>query len=74
FGVGAKVSIAEELTCYRFGDGKPEHGSCSYFAPLTKFAITPGLVFIYDLSLTCGTLPQIRSRLNGSDKGDVSRR
>ena len=77
FGVGAKVPLADELTCYRFGDGKPEHGSCSYFAPLTKFAITPGLVFTYDLYLTCGTLAQIRSRLsglNGADKGDVPRR
>ena len=63
FGVGAKVPVADELTCYRFGDGKPEHGSCSYFAPLTKFAITPGLVFTYDLYLTCGTLAQIRQRL-----------
>ncbi|WP_309715146.1 hypothetical protein [Armatimonas sp.] len=73
FGVGAKVPLADSLTCYRFGDGKPEHGSCSYFAPLTKFAITPGMVFTYDLYLTCGTLTQIRSRLNGADKGDVPR-
>jgi hypothetical protein len=69
FGVGARVPIADELTCYRFGDGKPEHGSCSYFAPLTRFAITPGLVFTYDLSLTCGTLTQIRARFHKVDKG-----
>lgn len=74
FGVGAKVAIADELTCYRFGDGKPEHGSCSYFAPLTKFAITPGRVFTYELSLTCGTLAQIRSRFGGADKGERTRR
>ncbi len=74
FGVGAKVPIADELTCYRFGDGKPEHGSCSYFAPLTQFAITPGTVFTYDLYLTCGTLAQIRSRFRGADKGNIPRR
>jgi hypothetical protein len=63
FGVGVKVPIADELTCYRFGDGNAEHGSCSYLAPLTTFAITPGLVFTYDLFLTCGTLKEIETRL-----------
>lgn len=62
FGVGARVPLADRLTCYRFGDGKPEHGSCSYFAPLTEFAISPGLVFSYELTLTCGTLTQLRER------------
>lgn len=62
FGVGALVPVADRLTCYRFGDGKREHGSCSYFAPLTAFAITPGTVFTYDLILTCGPLAQIRER------------
>ena len=60
FGVGAFVPVAEEITCYRFGDGRREHGACSYFAPLVKFAITPGKVFEYDLFLTLGTTSEIR--------------
>jgi len=60
FGVGAYVPVADNLTCYRFGDGKVEHGSCSYFAPLIKFAITPGKVFEYDLYITLGKSNEIR--------------
>ena len=62
FGVGAFVPVADELTCYRFGDGKREHGSCSYFAPVTRFAITPGLKFEYDVWLTIGSADDIRAR------------
>ena len=64
FGVGAFVPVAEELTCYRFGDGKREHGSCSYFAPLKRFAITPGLKFEYDVWLTIGLADDIRARFS----------
>jgi hypothetical protein len=64
FGVGAFVPVADELTCYRFGDGKWEHGSCSYFAPLKRFAITPGLQFDYDVWLTIGSAADIRSRFS----------
>jgi hypothetical protein len=64
FGVGAFVPVAEELTCYRFGDGKREHGSCSYFAPLKRFAITPGLKFEYDVWLTIGSADDIRARFS----------
>jgi hypothetical protein len=60
FGVGGFVPIASELTCYRFGDGQREHGSCSYFAPLVKFPITPGKVFEYDLYITVGGSLEIR--------------
>jgi hypothetical protein len=60
--VGAFVPVADTLTCYRFGDGKREHGSCSYFAPLKSFAITPGLAFEYDVWLTIGTAQEIRER------------
>lgn len=59
-GVGAYVPLSTNLTCYIFGDGNPAHGSCSYFAPLTRFAITKGKRFDYDLYLTIGTLPEIR--------------
>ena len=61
-GVGAFVPAADELTCYRFGDGVREHGSCSYFAPIRKFAIEPGMVFTYDVYLTIGTADEIRER------------
>ena len=60
FGVGALVPVADQLTCYRFGDGKAEHGACSYFAPVVKFAITPGKVFAYDVFLTLGNSSEIR--------------
>ena len=60
FGVGALVPAADHLTCYRFGDGNREHGSCSYFAPVIAFAITPGKVFQYDVFLTVGKSVEIR--------------
>ncbi|MDX1925666.1 MAG: hypothetical protein SFV81_04070 [Pirellulaceae bacterium] len=62
FGLGAYVPVANDLTCYRFGDGKREHGSCSYFAPLTRFAIKPGFVWEYDVYLTVGRDEEIRQR------------
>ena len=62
FGVGALVPVADSLTCYRFGYGKREHGSCSYFAPVKRFAITPGMKFEYDVWLTIGTAEEIRQR------------
>lgn len=62
FGVGVCVPTCDRLTCYRFGDGKAEHGSCSYLAPLSAFPLTPGLVFTYDLYLTCGPLAEIQKR------------
>lgn len=62
FGIGAFVPMASRLTCYRFGDGKREHGSCSYFAPITNFSIKPGFVFEYDAYLTIGSVVEIRER------------
>ena len=61
FGLGAFVPVADSLTCYRFGDGRREHASCSYFAPLKNFPITPGLKFEYDVWLTLGTAEEIRA-------------
>ena len=61
-GIGAYVPAADRLTCYRYGDGRPERGACSYFAPLTQFPITPGMRFGYDLYITLGTEMQIRER------------
>ncbi|MCX6882853.1 MAG: hypothetical protein NTV12_10170 [Verrucomicrobia bacterium] len=62
FGIGVLIPVANRLTCYRFGDGKREHGSCSYFAPLTTFSIKPSFVFEYDAYLTIGSVEQIRGR------------
>ena len=63
YGLGAYVPIAKELTCYRFSAGrKSEQGACSYFAPLTTFAVTPGMDFQYDLYLTAGSSSEIRER------------
>ena len=62
FGVGAYVPVADSLTCYRFGDGRREHGSCSYFAPIKSFAIRPGMQFEYDVWLTLGTMEEMRHR------------
>lgn len=62
FGVGAYVPVATNLTCYRYDSGRTsKEGACSYFAPLTKFAITPGFTFEYDLYLTVGTSAEIRA-------------
>jgi hypothetical protein len=58
FGIGAYVPAAQRLTCYRFkGEGA---AACSYFAPLTNFAIRPGFVFRYDVYLTVGKVTEIR--------------
>jgi hypothetical protein len=64
FGLGVYVPVANKLTCYRFGDGNPQHGACSYFAPLTDFAIEPGLKWEYDLYITIGQIDDIRARFN----------
>ena len=62
FGAGVYVPTAERLTCYRFGRDPGHPSSCSYFAPLVRFAIKPGLVHQYDLYLTAGTSTEIRNR------------
>ncbi len=60
FGVGVYVPVATEATCYRYvADGKSD---CSYIAPLTTFALTPGKVWQYDLYLTVGSSDAIRAR------------
>ena len=64
FGLGAYVPVADRLTCYRFGDGNAKQGACSYFAPLTKFAIKPGLEWEYDVYLTIGKAAEIRERFS----------
>lgn len=60
YGIGAYIPIADKLTCYRFGKTSTSKGACSYFAPVTEFAIKPGFVFKYDLYLTLGKSTEIR--------------
>ena len=60
-GVGVFSPIAKELTCYRFGASPQAAGACSYFAPLVKFAITPGMHFEYEVALTMGTPEEMRA-------------
>lgn len=62
YGLGVYVPVADRLTCYRFGDGDPKRGACSYFAPLTRFAIEPDLKWEYDLYITIGKIDDIRER------------
>ncbi|MEO6034759.1 MAG: hypothetical protein ABIQ35_05855, partial [Verrucomicrobiota bacterium] len=52
WGIGFYVPVANDLTCYRFGDGEEQRGACSCFAPLGHFAIKPGMIFSYDLWMT----------------------
>ena len=60
-GVGLFAPVARELTCYRFGASPTAAGACSYFAPLVKFAITPGLHFEYETALALGTHDEMRA-------------
>ena len=63
WGLGVLVPIADKLTCYRFASGQDEtKGACSYFAPLTEFAIAPGTQFEYDVWLTIDYADNIRAR------------
>ena len=61
FGMGAYVPVANSITCYRYVVKDNADASCSYFAPLTEFAITPGTVFEYDLYLAVGKIDEIRA-------------
>ena len=64
WGVGVYSPTSDYCTLYRFGTGPggPTSGSCSYFAPLKKMAVTKDMVFTYDVYMTIGTVEQIRSR------------
>lgn len=63
-GVGVFVPVANEITCYRFGQpgGKDE---CSYFAPVKTLAVTAGMTFEYEVFLTAGTVAEMRERFAG---------
>lgn len=68
WGIGFYVPAANDLTCYRYGDGDEKHGSCSYFAPLGHFAIKPGTIFSYDVWITIGKTSEIRERFSSLQK------
>lgn len=61
-GVGLYVPVADRATCYRYGNGVIRKDSCSYIAPLAKFALTPWLVWEYEAWMTIGQLAEIRDR------------
>lgn len=61
-GVGVCVPAMESFTCYRFAADTGSPAACSYVAPLTTFAITPGTTFSYTCYLTLGTEGEIRAR------------
>ncbi len=60
-GIGAYVPVANDATCYRYTGDAP----CSYVAPITTFALTPNKVFEYELTLTIGSVEEIRARFVG---------
>jgi hypothetical protein len=58
--IGLMVPIANQMTCYRVD--APGKAACSYVAPITTFALSPGLKFEYDWFLAMGTIESIRDR------------
>lgn len=60
-GAGVFVPISQSITCYRFGASPEAKSACSYFAPLVKFAITPGMDFQYEAALAMGTPDEMRA-------------
>jgi hypothetical protein len=62
-GVGVFFPGTTMITTYRHpGPEGPKGMGCSYFAPIRTMAITPGLVFEYDVFLTIGTAEEMRER------------
>jgi hypothetical protein len=73
FGLGAFVPVATNLTCYRYAAGRTSaQGACSYFAPLTQFAVTPDKRFDYEVHLAIGTSAEIREAFRLSRLAPVS--
>lgn len=84
WGLGVYFPGTSEITTYRFTPQKnltagPEGNACSYFAPIKRLAIVPGMTHEYDIALAIGKAAEIRTafyRLHGalvgrqSPKGD----
>jgi hypothetical protein len=65
-GVGVYFPGTKQITTYKHpGPTGPTGGGCSYFAPIRTMAITPGLVFEYEVFLTIGTAGEMRGRFGG---------
>ncbi|WP_394728885.1 hypothetical protein [Altererythrobacter sp. GH1-8] len=65
WGVGVYTPGTDKVTAYRYeGDGKygPLAEATSYFAPIRRFSIKPGVTIDYNVYLTIGTVAEIRSR------------
>lgn len=61
WGIGVYFPGTVDMTTYRFeGPAGPRGGGCSYFAPVKQFAVTPGLVYEYDVYLMIGHVDDIR--------------
>lgn len=58
-GLGLYLPHVKEATTYRVRNGNA--GDCSYLAPLQTFALKPGLIFEYEVTLAIGTVEQLRS-------------
>lgn len=58
--LGLLIPHATQATCYRYEEAS-KVSDCSYIAPLQTFALTPGLVFDYEVVLALGTVEQIRA-------------
>lgn len=66
FGVGAYVPIATDITCYRYRGGSGS--DCSYVAPITTFALKPGLKFTYEAFFAMGSPEQLREQFSNVRK------
>lgn len=64
WGIGVYFPGTVNMTTYRHpGVAGPRGGGCSYFAPVKKFAITPGFKYEYDVYLMIGKVEQIREEV-----------
>lgn len=63
-GVGVYVPSVSEATCYRFRGEGARDLDCSYVAPISTFALSPGMTCTYDAYFTIGTVEEIRARFS----------
>lgn len=61
-GVGVYVPSVTEATCYRFQGKRGGSLNCSYVAPISTFALRPGLKCSYKAYFTVGSIEEIRER------------
>ncbi|MEO8352049.1 MAG: hypothetical protein ABI680_09975 [Chthoniobacteraceae bacterium] len=62
WGIGLLNAPVTEATTYRYTPpGAPPEAQCSYFAPVARFSIKPGLTYEYEVALMVGTVAEIRA-------------